>query len=813
VEKLIQDIRYAFRVIIKNPGFSAIAVLALALGIGATTAIFSVVNAVVLRPLAYKNPDQLMTIWEQSIQRNVPEMPISYVNFKDWSEQNQAFEQIAIFSFTGFNLASESGPERILGVRASASLFPVLRVDPMLGRTFTEEEDRPGGTPVVVLSYSLWQRRFNADVNVVGTPITLNNQTYTVIGVMPAGFDFPGGLSFRNRVISDPMEFWTPIAPIAGQQPRGAHSHLAIGRLKSGVTVEQARTEMSVIGNRLEQQYPDANSGIGVRVLPMHEQITGNIRPALLVLLGAVACVLLIACANVANLLLARATVRQKEIAIRTALGANRWRIVRQLLTESVMLSLAGGTLGLLMAVWGTSLLVAVSPNSIPRGKEIGIDASVLLFSLAVSLITGVLFGLAPALQASKLELNETLKEGARGTSGGIHRNRVRSALVVAEVALSLVLLVGAGLLIKSFFRLQQAGLGFNTENLLTLRVSLPLAKYNEDRKQADFFKQSLERLRNLPSVEQASAVTTLPLTPNYSATDFLVEGRPVPPPDQEIISATASVAPDYFRAMGIPSVSGRDFNERDNSDAPGVVIISESFAQSFLPGEDPIGKRIAFGAESPSWLSIVGVVSDVKHFGLDAVASPVVYTPYMQNSSSQMSIVLRTNSDPASLSSFVRREILAVDKDQPISDVRTMEQLLSESVSSRKFSMLLFTLFAGVAMILAAVGIYGVMSYSVTQRTHEIGIRMALGAQPGDVLKMIVGQGMLVVAIGVAIGVAASFGFTLFMQSMLFGVGAADPVTFIIVPLILTGVALGACFVPARRATKVDPMVALRYE
>ncbi|HKP85852.1 MAG TPA: ABC transporter permease, partial [Blastocatellia bacterium] len=722
-------------------------------------------------------------------------------------------EQIAIFSFTGFNLAGEGGPERVLGVRTSAGLFPVLGIDPVIGRTFTEEEDRAGGVPVVVLSCSLWRRHFNADVNVVGQPITLNDKTYTVVGVMPAGFEFPGGLSFRNRVISEPIEFWTPIAPFAGQQSRELHQHLSIGRLKPGVTVEQARTEMSVIGDRLEQQYPEANSGISVRVLPMHEQITGNIRPALLVLLGAVAFVLLIACANVANLLLARAMVRQKEIAIRTALGANRWRIIRQLLTESVMLSVAGGLLGLLMAVWGTSLLVAVSPNSIPRGKEVGIDASVLLFSLAVSLVTGVLFGLAPALQALKLEMNETLKEGARGTSGGIHRNRVRGALVVAEIALSLVLLVGAGLLIKSFLRLQQAGLGFGTENLLTLRVSLPPSKYDEDRKQVEFFKQSLERLRNLPGVRAASAVTTLPLTANYSATVFLIEGRPAPPPGEEIISATASVGPDYFRTMAIPYVSGRDFTERDNADAPGVAIVSESFAQSFMPGEDPVGKRIAFGGGSPSWLSIVGVVADVKHFGLDSVARPVVYTPYTQNSSAQMSLVLRTDSDPAGLASFARREILAVDKDQPVYDVRTMEQLLSESVSSRKFSMLLLALFAVVAMILAAVGIYGVMSYSVTQRTHEIGIRMALGAQPGDVLKMIVRQGMAVVIAGVVLGVAASFALTRLMESMLFGVGSADPVTFVVVPLVLTAVAMAACLLPALRATKVDPMVALRYE
>jgi putative ABC transport system permease protein len=520
---------------------------------------------------------------------------------------------------------------------------------------------------------------------------------------------------------------------------------------------------MSAIQARLEQQYPEANAGITIRLLPLHEQITGNTRPALLILLGAVGLVLLIACANVANLLLARATARQKEIAIRTAMGASRWRIVRQLLTESVILSITGGAMGLLLALWGTSLLFSISPNTIPRSTEVGIDSIVLLFTLAVSILTGLLFGLAPALQTSRLDLNETLKEGARGTSGGVGRNRVRSALVAAEVALSLVLLVGAGLLIKSFIRLQQSGLGFSTENLLTMRVSLPPVKYADEQKQAAFFKESLERLQNLPGVQTASAITTLPLTANYSATDFLIEGQPVPPPGEEIISAIAIVGPNYFRAM--------------------------------------------------EWLTVVGVVRDVKHFGLDVAARPVVYTPFMQQSNPQMSLVLRTATDPASFAALVRREIQAVDKDQPVSDVRTMEQLLSDSVSGRRFSTLLLGLFASVALTLAAVGIYGVMSYSVTQRKHEIGIRMALGASSQDVLRLIVGQGMTVALAGVAVGLAASFALTRLMESLLFGVSATDPVTFIVIPLILAGVALGACFVPARKAARVDPMIALRYE
>jgi putative ABC transport system permease protein len=789
-------------------------VLALALGIGATSAIFSVVNAVVLRPLPYKDSDRLMTIWEQSLERNVTEMPISYLNYKDWTEQSQAFEQIAIFSFTSFNLAGSAEPERVLGLRASASLFPVLKVSAMLGQTYTEAGDRAGGPPVVVLSHRLWERRFNSDNEVVGKSITLNNQSYTIIGVMPAGFEFPVGYGFRNRIVNDPIEFYTPIAPAVARVPRGAHSHFALGRLKPGATPEEAQSDISAIQSRLEQQYPDANSGISARVLPMHEQVTGGIRPALVILLGAVSFVLLIACANVANLLLARATARQKEMAIRTALGASRWRIIRQLLTESVMLSIMGGVLGSLLALWGTRLLVAISPNSIPRAREIGTDTSVLLFTLAVSMLTGLLFGLAPALQASRLELNETLKEGGRGTSGGIRHNRVRSALVVCEVALSLVLLVGAGLLIKSFNRLQQAGLGLESENLLTMRVSLPPAKYGDTQKQSDFFKQTLDRIRRLPGVEAAGAVSTLPLTANYSATDFLIEGRPVPQPGEEIISGSAIASADYFRALGIRIIEGREFTAADDASAPAVAIVSESFARSFMTGEDPIGKRIAFGSEDdPVWLSVVGVVADVKHFGLDTPARPTVYTPHLQQGGAQLTLAIRSASDTAGLAAAARREVLAVDKDQPIADVKSMEQLLSESVAGRRFSMLLLSLFAAVALVLAGVGIYGVMSYSVTQRTREIGIRMALGASGSEVLKMIAGQGMAVVFIGIVIGIVSSLALSRWMESLLFGVSATDPLTFIAIPIILSAVALAACAVPALRATKVDPMVALRYE
>jgi len=809
---IMQDVRYAVRMLLKNPGFTFVAVIAVALGIGANSAMFSVINAVLLRPLPYHEPDRLVTIWEESQQRGMYEMPVSFANFRDWVDQNHVFEHISAYTFTNLNLTGAGEPVRILAVRSSANLFSLVGAAPLLGRPFLPEEDKEGANRVVILSQSLWQRRFSSDSGIVGQSITLNNQSYTVVGVMPASFQFPVGFGYLGKVLNDPVDLYVPLAATSKEAVRGSYSFFSIGRLKPGVTIDQARAEMTTIEGRLEQQHPGGNTGIGISLIPTHEQTVKEIRPALLVLLGAVGFLLLIACANIANLLLARAASRQKEIAIRTALGASRLRILRLLMTESVLLSLAGGCLGLLLALWGTDALLALAPDNIPRMNEVGVDARVFGFTLAVSLLTGIVFGLIPAIHASKPDLNEALKEGSRGSTGSAAGKRIRSVLVAVEIALSLVLLIGAGLMIKSFLRLQQMSLGFNPDNVLAVNLSLSRSKYPEDRQQVAFFQAALERLQSLSGVQSAGATTGLPLTLTVSGSDFRIEGRPEPEPGKEMIINTRSVSPGYFGTLGIPFIKGRDFSDRDKSDAPKAAIINYDLARIYFPDEDPIGRRITFD-EGMSWISIVGIIEDVKQLGLDSSAKPEVYFPYLQVTGPSMSIVVRTASNPLSLVAAMKSQIQEIDKDLPIADVKTMRQLLSESVSGRRFNTLLLTVFAVVALVLAAVGIYGVMTYSVSQRTHEIGIRMALGARASEVLKLVVGQGMFLTLAGVATGVVASLFLTRLMSSMLFGVTATDPITFAAVSALLAGVALGACFIPARRAAKVDPMVALRYE
>ncbi|HSE36069.1 MAG TPA: ABC transporter permease, partial [Blastocatellia bacterium] len=642
--------------------------------------------------------------------------------------------------------------------------------------------------------------------------VTLNNQSYTVVGVMPASFQFPVGFGYLGKVLNDPVDLYVPIAATAKEARRGSFSFFSIGRLKQGVSIDQARAEMTAIEGRIVQQYPGENSGIGISLIPTHEQTVKEIRPALLVLLGAVAFLLLIACTNIANLLLARAASREREIAIRTALGASRLRVLRLLLTESVILSLAGGCLGLLLALWGTDALMALAPDNIPRLSEVGVDGRVFGFALAVSLLTGIVFGLVPAIHASKPDLNAALKEGSRGSTGGVAGKRIRSILVAVEVSLSIVLLIGAGLMIRSFSRLHQMNLGFNPDNVVALNMSLSRSKYPEDRQRVAFFQAALERLQSLSGVQAAGATTGLPLTLSVSGSDFRIEGRPEPEPGTEMIINTRSVSPGYFGALGIRLIKGRDFSDRDNSDAPKVAVINSDLARIHFPDEDPIGKRITFD-DGESWISIAGVIDDVKQLGLDSSAQPEVYFPYQQAAHPSMSIVVRTASNPLSLVPAMKSQIQEIDKDLPIADVKTMGQLLSESVSGRRFNMLLLTVFAVVALVLAAVGIYGVMSYSVSHRTHEIGIRMALGAQTSEVLKLVVRQGMFLTLAGLAAGIVASLLLTQLMTSMLFGVTATDPLTFAAVSVLLAGVALGACLVPARRAAKVDPIVALRYE
>jgi predicted permease len=812
MDGLLKEIGYGIRGLLKQPAFTAIAVITLALGIGANTAMFSVINAVLLRPLPYYEPNRLVTIWEESPQRDMYEMPVSFANVRDWIDQNHTFEQISAYTFTNLNLTGAGEPARLSTVRCSSNLFSLVGAKPLLGRTFVADDDKEGANRVVILGHGLWQSRFGSDARIVGQSLVLNNQNYTVVGVMPSAFQFPVGFGYLGKVLNDPTELYVPLAATSKEMARGNYSFFSIGRLKPGATIEQARADMTAIESRLEQQYPDYNSGIGIKLVLTQEQTVKVIRPALLVLLGAVAFLLLIACANIANLLLARAASRQKEMAIRTALGASRGRVVRMLLTESLILSLAGGCLGFLISVWSTRVLMALAPDNIPRMNEVGVDARVFGFTLAVSLITGIAFGLIPALHAARPNLNDALKEGSRGSMGSSAGKRTRSVLAAVEVALSLVLLIGAGLMIKSFLRLQQMNLGFNPDNVLAVNLSLSSSRYPEDRQQTAFFEQALERVRSLPGVQSAGSTTGLPLTLELSGSDFRIEGQPEPEAGKEMIINTRSVSPDYFSTLGISLIKGRDFDNRDKNDAPAVAIINHNLAQVYFVNEDPIGRRITFD-DGQSWISIVGIIGDVKQLGLDSSAKPEVYFPYLQAASPAMSIVVRTASNPSALAAAVKSQIQMVDKDLPVKDAKTMQELLAESVSGRRFNMLLLTIFAVVALVLAVVGIYGVMSYTVTRRTHEIGIRMAVGAQPLDVFRMVIGQGMKLALIGVAFGLIGAFGLTRLMTTMLFGVEPTDPTTFVSIAVLLTAVALIACYIPGRRATKVDPLVALRYE
>jgi putative ABC transport system permease protein len=787
--------------LLKNPGFAAIAVIALALGIGANTAIFSVVNTILLRSLPYDDPDRLMVVKENKLPQ-FPEFSVSPGNFLDWQKQNGSFEKLAAVQGSSYNLVTgDAEPERLDGARVSAGLFEMLGVKPVQGRTFLEEEDQPGHQNVVVLSSNLWKRRFGSDSNIIGQSITMSAASYTIIGIMPTSFQFP------DRDI----DLWTPIAFTAAQaQQHGSHYVLVIGRLKPGVTTEQARTEMSAIAARLAEQYPNSNAGWSTIVVPMQEFEVRDIKPALLVLLGAVALVLLIACANVANLLLARSTARQKEIAIRTALGASRSRVVRQLLTESVLLAVVGGGAGLLLAAWGTRSLLALAPEDLPRVKDVALDGRVLGFTLLVTLITGIVFGLVPALQASRPNLNETLKEGGRGTTGGHHR--VRSSLVITEVALALVLLVGAGLLIRSFIRLQQVNPGFNTKNAMSANVALPGRKYPNSDQYLSFFTQLIEKIGALPGVVAVGASQSLPIQGDYIV-GFTIQGRPPNPPGEDKSTNYYAVTPDYFKAMGIPLLRGRLFTEQDSRNAPRVAVINETMARTYFSDEDPIGKGINLSQGQEGFREIVGIVGDVKQYGLAQPSTLQTYEPYLQMPFSGVTLVVRTEGNPTALSGPIRSEVFALDKEQPVSRIRTLNQIVSGSVQQQRFTMLLLGVFAAVALILAAVGLYGVMNYAVTQRTHEIGIRMALGANTGNVLRLVVGHGMLLALIGVAIGLGGAFAFTRLMSKLLFAVSTTDSVTFAGISVLLTGVALVACLVPARRATKVDPMVALRHE
>jgi putative ABC transport system permease protein len=812
METLMKDLRYAGRMLVKGRMVTVIAILALTLGIGANTAIFSVINAVLIKPLPYAQPERLVRIYEKSPQ--FERMSVSYPNFLDWQRESHTFERMAVFRHQQFNITGGAEPERITGRLISADFLSTLGVQPAMGRDLRAEDDRTGAGPVVLLSHGFWQRRFGGDPNILDKPLTINGKDYTIVGVLPANFKFYSPVDLLVPIgVQDELAF----------KVRDFHPGLrVIARLRAGATLNEARDEMRSIAAALEQQYPASNTNQGVALNSMHDDLVQDIRPVLLLLLGAVALVLLIACANVANLLLARAAARQKEMAIRTALGASRWRIVRQLVTESTLLSLIGGGLGLLVAMWGTDALIAAIPDTIPRAEDIGLDARVMLFTFLISALTGGLFGLIPALQVSKPNLNETLKEGGR--TAATMRSGVRSALVIIEVAMALVLLVGAGLLIRSLLAVRNIAPGVNPQNAITMQIPLSSATYNEASKVRDFFDHMLERLRTTPGVEAAAITGDMPFVGDDSEAPFWVGNGPRPAPEAIQWALMNPVSAGYIKAMGVPLLRGRFITEQDTKNTPHIAVIDEYMARDLFSGQDPIGQRMTIPGNDKMPdipFEIVGVVGHVKHFGLDAQKEVPFqfYMPFVQipddfiTGFQAVTLVSRTTGDPALMAAPIKEVIQQVDKDQPVTAVRTLEQVLADSLTQRRFTMLLLGLFAGVALVLASVGIYGVMSYTVAQRTHEIGVRMALGARRDDVLGMVVRQGMTLAGIGVGIGLLAAFAFTRLMSSFLFGVSATDPLTFALISLMLAGVALAACFVPARRATKVDPMVALRYE
>ena len=796
MQTLWQDLRYGARMFVKQPGFTLIVVFTLALGIGANTAIFTVVNAVLLRPLAYQEPERLV-----SFRSN--ESVLDVADIKSW---NQSFADIGGNTVMPLDYTGGGEPAQWRAGLVTGDFFRTLGAQPLAGRVITDEDDKRGGQFVVVLSHGLWQRQFGADPGVVGKTVTLSGNNYSVIGVMPASFRTP-------RVETD---VWAPVQvvyPLAATY-RGVHFLQTYARLKPGVNIAQAQSEMIAIDKRLAEAFPAENKRRQTVLFPLHDRIVGQIKPALLVLFGAVGLVLLIACANFANLLLARAAAREQELVVRVALGAGRWRLARQLLTESVLIAALGGAAGVAFAIWGVDLLVALKPENLPLLETIRVDGRVLLFTLGVSVLTGVVFGLAPVWQAARVNVNDALKEGGRGSAGAA-RHRLRSALVVGEIALALLLLVSAGLLIKSFWQLRNVKPGFNPDNLLTMRIELPEARYREIPAQTQYRRAMLDEVNSLPGA-QAALISELPMTGDLLTHDFAVEGQQLSPGEEPDVQ-TLSVEGDYFRIMQIPLMAGRDFTPQDNENAPLVGIANQSLAHRFFKDQSPIGKRVRWARdEQINWITIIGVAGDIKHFGLDQPEEPALYTPYPQSGRAWkrwMNLAIRSQGAAAAITQEVKSRVWKVDAQIPLTKTRTMAEVMSASVEARRFNMLLLGIFAAVAMLLAAVGIYGVMAYAVTQRTHEIGVRIALGAKPRDVIGMVVRRGMRLTLIGAAAGLALSFALTRLMSTLLFGVGATDPLTFALVSLLLAGVAMLACYIPARRAAKVDPMIALRCE
>ena len=808
METLINDIRHGIRGLRKQPGFTLIAVITLALGIGANTAIFSIISAVLLRSLPYVQPESLVVPWGNNDDM-LRASALSYPDFADWRAQTQTLEYIAAYLRSGTLLRQpNTDPERISGVIVDADLFPLLRVQPELGSVFTRDHDQVGAAPVIVIGHNLWQRRFNSDPHIIGQQIRVGSTSATVIGVMPPDFRFPPQTS--------QTDFLRPLAQTLGAaaKERSAYQLPVVARLKPGVTAAQAENEMKLIGQRLEQQYPDAGFRLGGGLITLQESMVGNTRASLLVLFGAVGLVLLIACANVANLLLARAATRHREMAIRTALGAGKWRVVRQLLTESLLLAMLGGILGLLLGIWGVKSFAAGSPVNIPGMKDAGLDPAVFAFTAGVTLLTGILFGLAPALSVSRVRMRDALKESARGGGESRVRQRLRDLLVVGEIALSLVLLIGAGLLVSSFLRLRDINPGFDAQNVLTTNLSLARAKYPDAEKQARAFSEIVARVGSAPGVEAAAVIFPLPFSGTIVATTFLIDGRPAARPEDKPEANYRAISADYFRVMRVPLLRGRAFNERDGANAPRSIIVNESFTRRFFGDSEALGQHITIERADVTKqvkAEIVGVVGDVRHEGFDAPAGPEFYVPYQQAPELQMALVVRTSS--ANLAAGVRDRIKEFDPEQYVPTVQPLTELLSASLARRRFDTLLTGLTAGLALLLAMVGIFGVTAHAVTQRTREIGVRMALGAQPLDVLRLVLGRGLRLTLYGIGVGLVAALALTRVLGTMLYGVTATDPLTFIAVSLGLILVALLACYIPARRATKVDPLIALRYE
>ncbi|MGE0130002.1 MAG: ABC transporter permease [Blastocatellales bacterium] len=821
MQTLWQDLRYGARMLVQKPGFTIVAVLSLAIGIGANSAIFSVTNALLLRPLSYKDSDRLAILWQRSPGLNVDQDWFSPGQCLDVKAENRVFEQVAFTIGASFNLTGQGGsgqPEHVDGARVTSSLFPLLGAKAMLGRALLPEEDQPGKPTTVILSYGFWQRRFGGDQGVIGKTLILSGNNFEIVGVMPAGFSLNKEVMPAVNAIERADVFLPLPMPESARTNRGNEDFNIFARLKPGVTVSQAQADMDLLAAQMKQQYPEnypPHGGLTISVVPLLKQVVGEIDLALYVLLGAVGFVLLIACANVANLLLSRAAIRQKEIAVRAAVGASRLRIVRQLLTESALLALMGGLLGIFIALLAVEVLRQFGPANIPRLNEISVDGRVLAVTFLISLLTGIVFGLAPALRTSRVDLNETLKEGGRSAGGAYGRGHhlTRKLLVISEVALSLIVLICAGLLIRSYQRIVNAHPGFDSRNVHSMRLSLPAAKYSTPESIVNFFRQTGERLKRLPGVESVGTSYSLPMsTVAFAWEPITVEGYVPPTANDTIISTVRIVNPGYFPVMRIPLKLGRYFTEQDVKGAQETIIVNEALAERFWPNEYPIGKRLQRG-KSGAWRTVVGVISDSKEYSAEKEPPIAVYYPAEQVIARNMYLVIRTTSDPVPMTTAIIKEIQAVDPEMPVFDVNSMDQRLYGSLAGRRFAMLLLGVFAAIAMILASIGIYGVMAYSVNQRTHEIGVRVALGARPRDVLSLIIRQGMMLTLIGAGAGLIAAFWLTRLMTKMLFGVGAADPLTFVGVTVLLVGVALLACWIPARRAAKVDPMIALRYE